>query len=599
MPDRRKGRVFAWLVWTAVALSLSAVVLVGAGLNQTVRSESEKAFVNNLKFLAESSGKSTQLFMESVVSEVVLLIEIDAVKKYKTDLVDFAFRGIIEKHGELVSHWGLIDGAGKSKVMVSRIGVPEPQPETLAALYDETLNHWRVNIDDTAFVDGPIGGIAVSVPIWRKMASPAASVGKVGNDLSWIYPSGMIMAIVNGHELVKNFVDLSKVDEGGAAWIVTDHGKLLADQDRLAGVAARLCPRETEPLARLTADFTWAREGKTPTGWTFLNADRRVAHIDTGEEEWFIATAPLTLVEHEWTMALAAPQSEVTRLINQSFWQSAVLFFIVVGVMVTGAWFLTFINTRMARAEEKALLAAELEEKNRSLAELNRRMDEFVSVVSHDIRSPLNVIRGLAKMIADDDAGKEHFSRETDTMLRSCNRLMQLVNDILDVSKLEAGKMRLSPDPLVIDDLINEGVATMRHTADEKRQKIVVDLGEPTPMEGDVSKLLQVINNLLGNAIKFSSQGIITVTKRLEADRVTVTVTDTGPGIPIDQQAAVFDRFEQLKTHRQGFEPGSGLGLAICKGVAELHSGAITVESEPGHGSSFILRLPLKQKNLP
>jgi signal transduction histidine kinase len=601
MSEQGSNRFFVGIVWLGVTLALAAVALIALNLNQTVRKESEKAFVNNLKFVTESSAKSVELFMESVVSEVVLLIEIDAVKEYKTDLVDFAFRGIIEKHGESVTHWALVDGAGAVKVMVAKSGAPPLEKETLLAFYEKTVARWRVNIDDVTFIDPPHKSVVVGMPIWRKLRK-APLPEKEREGMSWIYPSGMVMAAIGADDLAKNYIDLSKIDPAGFSWLMTESGRVLAGNERMGAFARRLFPKDADPERHLTERFKKiiAAEESMPKGWSFADSDGRVIRIDVDNDVWYIATAKLTLVDQEWVMALAAPQSEVTRLIHENFWQSAILFLLVVGVVVAGGSFLTTAHIRAARAEEKAKIAAELEEKNRSLAELNRRMDDFVSVVSHDIRSPLNVIRGLAKLIQTDPDGKDRFARETDTMLRSCNRLMQLVNDILDVAKFEAGKMRLAPDPLIIDDLVNEAVMTMSHAAREKDQTIEVTLGDRTEMEGDVSRLLQVLNNLLANAIKFSpAGGVIGVEKRETPDTVTLVVTDTGPGIPEAERAGVFEKFEQLKSQRQGFEPGSGLGLAICKGVIDLHGGTIGVESRAaGVGSAFTVTLPRRQKKI-
>ncbi|MDH5509754.1 MAG: HAMP domain-containing histidine kinase, partial [Nitrospinota bacterium] len=251
------------------------------------------------------------------------------------------------------------------------------------------------------------------------------------------------------------------------------------------------------------------------------------------------------------------------------------------------------VNRRLAKAEEKARLASELEEKNRSLADMNRRMDEFVSVVSHDIRSPLNVVNGFVKLIRSSPGG-EAFDRETGVMLRSCERMSQLTRDILDVAKLEAGKVALAYDPIVIDDIIKESGQIMEFAMTEKKIELRMELGEPTKMEGDSGKLLQVMNNLIGNAVKFTpTEGSIMIAKRVEKTDVLISVSDTGPGIAEEEKGMLFSKFEQLKKSQQGVEPGFGLGLSICKSVIELHGGGITVSSAPGEGATFMVRIPL------
>jgi signal transduction histidine kinase len=135
----------------------------------------------------------------------------------------------------------------------------------------------------------------------------------------------------------------------------------------------------------------------------------------------------------------------------------------------------------------------------------------------------------------------------------------------------------------------------MEFSANEKKVALLFDPSEPLPIQGDSSKLSQVFNNLLANAIKFTpAQGKVTVSTVMNDDQtVTINVVDTGPGIPAEARKMVFDKFEQLKTYQKGVEPGSGLGLTICKNIVDLHGGTITVTSAPGDGSTFTVTLPL------
>ncbi|MDH5637360.1 MAG: HAMP domain-containing histidine kinase, partial [Nitrospinota bacterium] len=284
----------------------------------------------------------------------------------------------------------------------------------------------------------------------------------------------------------------------------------------------------------------------------------------------------------------------VAHLLERSFRQMGMMVLSVALILIVSGSLLSRVNRRLAKAEEKARLASELEEKNRSLADMNRRMDEFVSVVSHDIRSPLNVVNGFVKLIRSSPGGGT-FDRETGVMLRSCERMSQLTRDILDVAKLEAGKVALAYDPIVIDDIMRESAEIMEFAVAEKKIKLRMELGEPTKMEGDSGKLLQVMNNLIGNAVKFTpTEGAIIIAKKVERPDVLITVSDTGPGIAEEEKGMLFSKFEQLKKSQQGVEPGFGLGLSICKSVIELHGGTIAVSSALGEGATFMVRIPLK-----
>ncbi len=592
MPERKEIKRYIWLIWLGVIVSLLGVTLIAINLNRTLKRESESAFKQNLKFLSESSAKSIQLFFDGVISEMVLLTEIDAVKKYKSNQVDIAFRGVISKHGERISHMILLNDTGQVQVMVTKDPEPFRMKPQIERFFKETMVGWRVNIAKELFISETYKGIAIGMPIFRKTKETAKNRGQ-----SQIYASGMVMALIGVNDLVTQLVDPIRIEKSGFAWLYTQDGDVISNESRISAFAKRAFgPKGTKD--KLQREFGMAMKGKVAPGWSFINQSNHSMVVNFGREKWLITTAKIKMLDQEWTLAVAAPSSEATRLLNQSFVQSISLIGFAAAILLLGGTLMLRLNKRRIRAEEKATYTNELEEKNRSLKELNLRMDEFIAVVSHDIRSPLNVIRGFVKIIRTSPDGSV-FQRETNTMLRSCNRLMQLVNDILDVSKLEAGAVALSYDLLEIDDIITESVKTMELSANEKGQEIVVNLsGEPS-MEGDGAKLLQVMNNLLGNAIKFTPKnGKISITKHVENKAVIISVSDTGPGIPEEDQDMVFDKFEQTKRHQQGIEPGSGLGLTICKNIVNLHEGEIGVESRPGEGSTFNIVLPQQRPSV-
>ncbi|VAX16028.1 hypothetical protein MNBD_NITROSPINAE01-1355 [hydrothermal vent metagenome] len=590
MPERQEIKQHIGLIWMGVAIALIGVAFTAVRLNQTITAESEAAFEKNISFLADSSAKSIQLFMDGVISEIVLLTEIDAVKQYKAKEADIAFRGVISKHKELISHMILLNDAGKVEVMVTKDPDPYRMKDKIDRFFKETIAGWKVNISKELFESETYHSIAIGMPIFRKVEQPSGTVAPSG-----IYASGMIMALIGIDDLVTRFVDPVRSGKPGFSWLLTEGGDLISNTtERDIFIKQLYGPIGDENTFK--DEFIKVMNGETVAGWRVKGDSHKNIDIAFGDEKWLVSTAKIDVSEKGWTMAVAAPLSEATHLLNKSFMQSVVLFIFVVIILLFGGSMMLELNRRRVRAEEKALHTLELEEKNKTLNELNLRIDEFLAIVSHDIRSPLNVIRGFVKVIQSSPSGSV-FKRETDTMLRSSNRLMQLVNDILDVSKLEAGKVKLSLHRMAIDDVIIESVKTMEFAVAEKNQEIKVELGDKTNMKGDSIKLLQVMNNLLGNAIKFTPKGgVISVKKTLRNGNIIISVTDTGPGIPTDQQGAVFDKFEQIKHHQQGIEPGSGLGLTICKNIVDLHGGHIGVESEYGKGSIFTITIPLNEK---
>ncbi|HEB71148.1 MAG TPA: HAMP domain-containing histidine kinase [Nitrospirae bacterium] len=592
MSEKKAINHYIWLIWLGVSLALAGVALIAINLNRTIQEEGERAFLSNLQSISESSSKSVELFMERVISEIVFQTQLDAIQNYDTPKVHAIFSSVLRRHNERISHMMLLDGNGVGKAAVVIKG-PDPfqiRPQ-IQEFFKETMKNFRVNISKRMFKWKDYLGIAIGMPISRKLERDEKS----GEGPSAIYASGMVMALLSAGDLVTNLIKTVHIEKSGFAWLYTQGGEILADPVNLSFFLNSLYGSANGGTARLGKEFGAVEDGEKVKGWHFLDEGKRNLKVNMGLENWFLSKSRIKILDQQWVMVVASPQSEATHLLNIGFRQSVMLVAFVVVIFLTGGLMLSGVNRRLARAEEKALLAAELEEKNRSLNELNRRMDEFVAVVSHDIRSPLNVIRGFIKVIQSSPEGAK-LERETKNMMRSCNRLSQLTNDILDISKLEAGKMSLAYDPIVIDDIIMESMSIMEFATREKGLWTVINLGEETQMEGDSSKLLQVINNLIGNAVKFTPDGgTIKISKEASNGSIIIKVSDTGPGIDDEDKGLVFSKFEQARRIHQGVEPGSGLGLSICKSIVELHGGSIGVISSPGKGSTFEITLPVKR----
>jgi signal transduction histidine kinase/DNA-binding response OmpR family regulator/CHASE3 domain sensor protein len=239
-----------------------------------------------------------------------------------------------------------------------------------------------------------------------------------------------------------------------------------------------------------------------------------------------------------------------------------------------------------------------LTERAVELERTNRYKSEFLANMSHELRTPLNSSLILAKLLADNRQGNlsEEQVRFAQTIHGAGKDLLALINDILDLSKIEAGRIELSSAPLAIAATVDTLVKTMQPLAEQKslRLSAVVEPGTPARMETDAQRLGQILTNLLSNAVKFTDRGEISL--RVSAPRagvVSFAVHDTGIGIAAPQQQVIFEAFRQAdgSTHRK--YGGTGLGLSISRDLARLLGGGITLESEPGRGSVFTLTLPL------
>ncbi|OGW77076.1 MAG: hypothetical protein A3J52_01640 [Omnitrophica bacterium RIFCSPHIGHO2_02_FULL_49_9] len=242
----------------------------------------------------------------------------------------------------------------------------------------------------------------------------------------------------------------------------------------------------------------------------------------------------------------------------------------------------------------------QLEKANRELKQLDRLKSDFMASVNHDLRSPLNSIQESIAMILEGvvDTQTDKGKKVLEIAKRSIERLTQMVNDLLDFSKLERGKMNLHMAEADLDALIDETLASLKSLADRKKVQFQFKPNPEIPkVECDGDRVLQVLVNLVGNAVKFTPEGgTITVKTEMEnTGQVKVTVSDTGIGIAQENLTRIFGRFDQVEGADSGGIKGTGLGLAICKELVKLHQGNIWVESKLGAGSHFIVLLPIHQ----
>lgn len=247
------------------------------------------------------------------------------------------------------------------------------------------------------------------------------------------------------------------------------------------------------------------------------------------------------------------------------------------------------------------LRLGELAEANVALYETNRIKNEFLANVSHELRTPLNSIIGFAELLAE--TGDERRRRHAGHILTSARMLLGIINDLLEVAKLEAGRSEIRTEKVSMTDLCETLAQLVRPMADKKHLRLEVNLEESLPVvRTDVRKVQQILYNLLSNAIKFTpADGSVTLSARplpaggspLQRASVALAVADTGPGIPAADQGRIFEKFSRLDDAMTRQHGGAGLGLAISKDLTNLLGGRLALESEPGHGATFTVVLPV------
>jgi PAS domain S-box-containing protein len=253
--------------------------------------------------------------------------------------------------------------------------------------------------------------------------------------------------------------------------------------------------------------------------------------------------------------------------------------------------------TEQKAQEELSRRSRELEEQNHSIQQANRLKSEFLANMSHELRTPLNGILGFAEVLVDGKAGAVNDAqREYLTDIWSSGKhLLQLINDVLDLAKVEAGKMELNPEAVSVNAVIAETGAMIKALALKKNISLIIEAPVPELVAMlDPLRFKQILYNLLSNAVKFThDNGAVTLRVWLDAEaRIQLQVRDTGIGIKKEDLPRLFREFEQLDSGLARREQGTGLGLALTKKIVELQNGSITVESELGRGSTFTVVLP-------
>jgi signal transduction histidine kinase/BarA-like signal transduction histidine kinase len=260
-------------------------------------------------------------------------------------------------------------------------------------------------------------------------------------------------------------------------------------------------------------------------------------------------------------------------------------------------------NTKIDLERQVAARTQELSSALKEQKSASKVKDEFLAAMSHEIRTPMNGIIGLSELLLD---GKlQDFERkQIEIILSSARMLLHIINDILDISKLEAAKYEVIDEDLDINHLLNEIKVLLQEPAKKNGTSIMVkcDQAVPSKLIGDVLKIRQILTNLVGNAIKFSEQGKVTVMVSVKEQRdpyinLQFKIVDNGCGIEKDKLANLFEKFNQIDSSMSRKYGGSGLGLAISKGLVDLMNGEIGVESQLGQGSVFWFNLPLKLKS--
>ncbi len=251
------------------------------------------------------------------------------------------------------------------------------------------------------------------------------------------------------------------------------------------------------------------------------------------------------------------------------------------------------------QAEEVADLAEKYAEEKTRAEEANQAKSKFLANMSHELRTPLNAIIGFSEIMESSmfgPLGSDKYGEYCRDIHQSGQYLLEVINDILDMSKIEAGRIRLDAEQIELEPFLNDAMRVVSGRANDKRLKLTARLGRGIRLTADHRLLKQIALNLLSNAVKFTPEGgRVTIRARATSGWVSISIADTGIGIPEEALARLGRPFEQVESQLTKSHQGSGLGLAIAKSLTELHHGAMRIRSTPGIGTMVLLRLPIRR----
>jgi len=287
--------------------------------------------------------------------------------------------------------------------------------------------------------------------------------------------------------------------------------------------------------------------------------------------------------------------------LNAAFVEGTLTFALILGVVI---WFTNIRKAAEEKLREQTALLKEqarvLEEAKQDLNRANRLKDEFLAVLSHELRNPLGAIRNGLFLLGDERVEDRRHVREM--MERQIRQLLRLMEDLLDVSRITSGKIVLQREPVELTTVVRDAVDSARPSVESMAHDLTVSLpAGPVTVQGDRERLAQVLSNLLGNAAKFTPRGgRIALEAAMENGSVVVRVRDNGIGIPPDMVDRVFEMFTQGDRSASRQNGGMGIGLSLVRGLVEAHGGTVKAVSRgPGEGSEIVVRLPALEAGVP
>ncbi|MCD4842868.1 MAG: sensor histidine kinase [Methanosarcinales archaeon] len=552
--------------------AIALIIFLGSRTNEEVQNIVQEQFNEQQLLLARQSTDGIEEFL----NQKTIIIEILANEisdKPPDEIVD-SFINVYNKTNDI----HVIEFINESGIVT--LGYPEENSPLGYDLYEKN-DEWvfeKTRDNKETYISNPIflleGGMGVF--IWTPIYE--------GDEFK-----GIVLVIIKISDISDRFLKNCKSQH--EVYMIDKRGTILYDSSNRYRWGRNYLEKLGNESPRLQQILHQQMNGSEGTGY-YLDMN--------GSEKRLIAYSPIYWRNQLWSVAVTSQVSEVDTLIKSIYVKHS-MFIGVSGIfLLLGSFSIILLLTRWNKSLELEVASKTseitesnelLKRANKKLMELDKLKSDFVSMVSHELKTPLTPMKTSAEFLLQNDPDVNVRREMLELIVRNIDRQTRMVNDMLDISRIESGNMRFRKDMLDIGEIINSAIETIKKQSEEKKINITTDI--PTDLlkiNADKDKLIQVFINLLSNALKFTPNGGNVEIKANESEKyIEVYVKDDGIGISPDKIDKIFNKFYQIDNTSTRSYGGSGLGLVITKSIMKGHGGTIRVESTLGEGSVFIL----------
>ncbi|MDP2216815.1 MAG: sensor histidine kinase [Methanolobus sp.] len=568
--------------WSLVVFAVIVLLLIGSifflwmKANVEVRSIVEEQYQTQQLILTQYVSYS----IGELLNERVLLLEVVAQKQQ--GVPEDLFMSEFETVYEVADIYYVLEFIDVNGTVVS--GYPVENVPLGFNLYSNNMTWAFEHVRDT-------GQVYISEPV--------STMEGIFGAYAWVPVfengqfRGSILGIVSDENIIKQFETTS--DSSNYVYIVNDKGMILYDQsatyEKGTNYLDHTDKNDTDRLHILDAQM----RGMMGNG-------KYWQETPDGSEYVLVSYSPVNWYNQRWSVGLTSPGDAVDDIILSVYVKLftvaavSVLFILFVSSQV----YIILLNWNKTLEREVEKKTRELQESNESLTAVNIKLkeldglkNEFLSMVSHELKTPLTAMKTSSEFLLEDRCDPAVRNQLLALIVRNVDRQARLVDDLLDISRIESNRMKFNMEPVSLQEVLDHSIENIHRLSESKGVALGVDIPRSLPaVLADRDKLIQIFVNLLNNAVKFTQRaGSVTVLAQESGDNIEVIVSDTGIGIDPSHAEHIFDKFYQIDSTSTRTAGGCGLGLAITKGLVEGMNGSIRVESEPGIGSRFIVTL--------